>query len=190
MTVIFPGNYVAHLNAYRDQGVFATPGVEFYQIRGISMVTDALSGGGSLDLVIPSPDLRQDDKPRLDRPFVVPAGATVYRTAITPVNLKSAGTDTIAVAGLTTPLNLAASVAAEEGVFPEEGSTSVFDGYTTVSKESADATITASYSGVLEVDEPNDQSYVIVEVCYFVDGEAPTSDDVHVPYKTEAGQGY
>ena len=30
MTVIFPGNYVAHLNAYRDQGVVALPGVEFY----------------------------------------------------------------------------------------------------------------------------------------------------------------
>ena len=24
--VIFPGNYVAHLNAYRDQGVVAIPG--------------------------------------------------------------------------------------------------------------------------------------------------------------------
>ena len=28
MSVIFPGNYVAHLNAYRDQGVVALPGVE------------------------------------------------------------------------------------------------------------------------------------------------------------------
>ncbi len=27
MTVIFPGNYVAQLNAYRDQGVVALPGV-------------------------------------------------------------------------------------------------------------------------------------------------------------------
>ena len=32
MSVIFPGNYVAHLNAYRDQGVFATPGVEFLSL--------------------------------------------------------------------------------------------------------------------------------------------------------------
>ena len=29
MSVIFPGNYVADLNAYREQGVYATPGVEF-----------------------------------------------------------------------------------------------------------------------------------------------------------------
>ena len=34
MTVIFPGNYVAHLNAYRDQGVVALPGVEFYRQVG------------------------------------------------------------------------------------------------------------------------------------------------------------
>jgi hypothetical protein len=31
--VIFPGNYVAHLNAYRDQGVVALPGAVFF--RGI-----------------------------------------------------------------------------------------------------------------------------------------------------------
>ena len=33
MSVIFPGNYVAHLNAYREQGCVALPGVEFY--RGV-----------------------------------------------------------------------------------------------------------------------------------------------------------
>ena len=190
MSVIFPGNYVAHLNAYRDQGVFATPGVEFYQIRGISMITDPLSGGGTLDLVIPSPDLRQDDKPRLDRPFVVPAGSTVYRTAVTPVNVKGNGADTISVSGLTTTAGTQASVAAVDGVFPSEGATTVFDGFQTVSVESSDKTITAAYSGALEVDVPDDQAYVIVEVCYFRDGEAPEADDVHVPYKTEAGQGY
>ena len=38
MSVIFPGNYVAHLNAYRDQGVFAIPGIEYYQLRGVAYV--------------------------------------------------------------------------------------------------------------------------------------------------------
>ena len=37
MSVIFPGNYVAHLNAYRDQGVFALPGIEFYQAVGAAI---------------------------------------------------------------------------------------------------------------------------------------------------------
>jgi len=49
MSVIFPGNYVAHLNAYREQGVEALPGVEFYRIVG-ALVLDpdnagVLSGG-------------------------------------------------------------------------------------------------------------------------------------------------
>ena len=37
MSTIFPGNYVVtHLNAYRDQGVVAIPGVEFYRAVGAS----------------------------------------------------------------------------------------------------------------------------------------------------------
>ena len=49
----------------------------------------------SLALEVLSPDLRQDDKPRLDKPLVVPAGATVYRTAITASNLSASGTDNV-----------------------------------------------------------------------------------------------
>ena len=30
MSIIFPGNYVAHLNAYREQGVEAIPGCLLY----------------------------------------------------------------------------------------------------------------------------------------------------------------
>ena len=41
MSVIFPGNYVAGLNAYRDQGVYALPGVEFYQAIGAAIVTSS-----------------------------------------------------------------------------------------------------------------------------------------------------
>ena len=39
MSVIYPGNYVAHLNAYRDQGVYALPGIEFYQAIGAAIVS-------------------------------------------------------------------------------------------------------------------------------------------------------
>jgi hypothetical protein len=55
MTVIFPGNYVSHLNAYKEQGVVALPGVEFYKLVGIAKVTSNLSGGGTLTLSIPGP---------------------------------------------------------------------------------------------------------------------------------------
>ena len=82
MSVIYPGNYVARLNAYRDQGVTALPGVEFYQVIGASIITADQSGGGTLEVEIQSPDLRQDDKPRLDKPMVIPAGAVVYRSAV------------------------------------------------------------------------------------------------------------
>ena len=133
MSVIFPGNYVAHLNAYRDQGVYAVPGVEFYQMRGVAIVDSNIASNGSLALKILSPDLRQDDKPRLDKAFAIPAGATVYRTAISAVNLSASGTDTLAGDGLTTTTNTEATLTAAAGVFPEAGATTSFDGFTTVS---------------------------------------------------------
>ena len=189
MSVIFPGNYVAHLNAYRDQGVFALPGVEFYQLRGLAYVTANQSGGGTLALEIPSPDLRQDDKPRLDRAFKVPAGAKVYRTAISTQNLSASGTDTVAVDGLTTA-GLEATATASSGVLPEAGATTTFDGFNTLSSESSEATISVAYSGELNIVDTADQALVMVEVCFFIDGGAPESDDYPVAYKTEAGQGY
>ena len=189
MSVIYPGNYVAHLNAYRDQGVYALPGVEFYQAIGAAIVSSDQSGGGTLAIEVQSPDLRQDDKPRLDKPLVVPAGATVYRTAINVTNLKASGTQTVAVDGLTTA-GLEASLAAVAGEFPESGAATSFDGFSTVSSESSAATVTAAYSGDLTIVDKDSQAAVIVEVCYYIDAEGPTSDDVSLPYKTEAGQGY
>ena len=190
MSVIFPGNYVAHLNAYRDQGVFALPGVEFYQIRGLAYVTADQSGGGTLTLEIPSPDLRQDDKPRLDRAFTIPAGATVYRTAISTSNLSASGTDTVSVSGLTTTAGTQASLAAVAGEFPEEGASTDFDGFSTVSVEASGATISAAYSGALNIVDPGDCAVVMVEVCYFLDAPGPDTDDYAIKYKTEAGSGY
>ena len=191
MSVIFPGNYVAHLNAYRDQGVTALPGVEFYQLRGLAYVTEDQTGGGTLTLEIPSPDLRQDDKPRLDKPFVLPAdGCTVYRTAINVQNLEASGTDTVSVSGLTTTAGTQASLAAVDGVFPEDGASTTFDGFTTVSAETGAVTISAAYSGALTIVNPDDQAIVMVEVCYFVDAPGPDADDYNLSYKVEAGQGY
>ena len=97
---IFPGNYVAHLNAYRDQGVVAIPGAVFF--RGVGAIVlnpdtddvlnqDGVLVAGTYDLPILSPDLRQDDKPRKDRPFVIPAGAVVYRTAVNAPGVRENG---------------------------------------------------------------------------------------------------
>jgi hypothetical protein len=116
--VILPGNYVARLNAYRDQGVTAIPGVNFFRQVGAVVITPEDNCGSLLDangelpagtyaVKILSPDLRPDDKPRLDRPLTVPAGATIYRTSVNALNLTGvpdeltgdmAGGDTITVA--------------------------------------------------------------------------------------------
>ena len=104
---IFPGNYVAHLNSYRDQGVVAIPGAVFFRLVGALVLNpdlnDVLDANGELpagtyDLQILSPDLRQDDKPRRNRPFALPAGATFYRTCVNAVGVREA--DSIAVGGV------------------------------------------------------------------------------------------
>ena len=187
MSVIFPGNYVAHLNAYRDQGVLAVPGVEYYQLRGIAIVTADQTGGGTLALEILSPDMRQDDKPRLDKPFKVPAGATVYRTAISATNLS--GTGNLSVSGLTTTTNTQASLAPVGGEYPEAGASTAFsDG--AVSIEASEITISAAYGGDLTIKDPTDCAAVMVEVCFYLDAPGPDVDDYAIPYKTESGQGY
>ena len=189
MSTIFPGNYVAHLNAYRDQGVYAIPGIEFYQVVGAAIVDASVSGSGTLAPEIQSPDLRQDDKPRLNKPVTVPAGATVYRTAISTSNLSTSGTNSVSVDGLTTA-GLEASLAAVAGEFDVNGAATPFDGFATVSAESAAATVTIAHTGDLTVEDPDSQAAVLVEVCYFMVGPAPDADDTSLPYKVEAGQGY
>lgn len=190
MSVIFPGNYVANLNAYRGQGVFAVPGIEFYQVRGVAVVSSNVSGSTTLNPEIQSPDLRQDDKPRLNKALTIPAGATVYRTAIQTVNLSTSGTNAASVAGLTTN-TAAASAVPTAGVFPTAGNVSGFTGLsgTGTSAESSEAAITVT-ADTLNIVDPDDTAMVIVEVCYFIEGSAPSSDDVNVPYKTESGSGY
>ena len=189
MSTIFPGNYVAALNAYRDQGVEAIPGIEFYQAIGAAIITSDQTGGGTLTVEIQSPDLRQDDKPRLNKVLTVPAGATVYRSSVNVINLKASGTQTVKVDGLTTA-GLEASLAAVGGEFPAAGAATAFDGFATVSSESSAAAITAVYSGDLTIVDKDSQAAVLVEVCWYIAADAPDSDSVSLPYKTEAGQGY
>ena len=207
--IIFPGNYVAHLNAYRDQGVTAIPGYNFFRQVGALVVTPQQNGQTVLDadgelpadtysLQILSPDLRGDDKPRLDRPMLVPEGATVYRTAVTAVNLKGAAAETITVSGVTP----AAVTTAVEGEFPVSGDysapISLFDDGTALGADTAvQATTSAALipspycgggSGSSKADPTAGQSAILVEVCFWMPAEAPEADDVHLPFPVEAGQ--
>ena len=110
MSVIFPGNYVSHLNAYREQGVEALPGVEFYRIVG-ALVLDPDNAGtrcptvfcrlAPYNLKVLSPDLRQDDKPRTDKTFTIPKDSVVYRTAVSAPGVKAAASgNTIKIVAL------------------------------------------------------------------------------------------
>ena len=206
---IFPGNYVAHLNAYRDQGVVAIPGAVFF--RGVGAIvlnpdtddvlnTDGVLAAGTYNLQILSPDLRQDDKPRRDRPFVIPAGAVVYRTAVSAPGVREETVGdgvTITPAGITTPA-AAAATALADGFFEPVGEFSAFvsilDG-TGLGTDTA-VQVTVANGGLVARQNPSagacrhSPSAILVEVCYFLPDAAPDADDVHIPYGVEAGQGY
>ena len=202
---IFPGNYVAHLNAYRDQGVVALPGAVFF--RGVgALVLNPDTDGNLVDGVLPadtydlkilSPDLRQDDKPRKDRPFVIPAGAVVYRTAVSAPGVREetvAGTTTLEVEGIVTPAAVPATAEAD-GYFNPVGEFSAFvsilDGNglatDTPIQITTDADLVASQKPSAGACRKS-PSAILVEVCYFRPDAAPDADDVHIPYGVEAGQ--
>ena len=205
---IFPGNYVAHLNAYRDQGVVALPGAVFFRGVGALLLnpdtddvlnTSGVLAAGTYDLQILSPDLRQDDKPRRDRPFVIPAGAVVYRTAVSAPGVREetpAGSATIAPAGITSPAAVAATAQAD-GFFNPVGEFSAFVSILDGSGLGSDTTVQVTTTGTLVARQNpsagacrHSPSAILVEVCYFLPDAAPDADDVHIPYGVEAGQGY
>lgn len=206
--VIYPGNYVTELNAYRDQGVVAIPGAVFF--RGVGalvlnpdtdgvLTQDGILEAGTYDLQILSPDLRQDDKPRKDRPFVIPEGAVVYRTAVSAPGVREetvAGTATIAPAGITTPA-AAAAAALDDGFFEPVGEFSAFVSILDGTGLSKDTEVQVTTTGDLVARQNpsagacrHSPSAILVEVCYFLPDAAPDADDVNIPYGVEAGQGY
>ena len=206
MSVIFPGNYVAHLNAYREQGCVSLPGVEFYRAVGAvvlnpdndNVTVDGTLAAGDYDLQILSPDLRQDDKPRKDKPFVIPADSVVYRTAISAPGVKAATAGDTAVIKAATGLPTSVPVTAEADLFfPDEGSTSALGNILGGTALTGDTQITvttdADFTAALDPSAGacrNSPSAILVEVCYYRAAPAPDVEDAHVPYAVEAGQGY
>ena len=207
MSIIFPGNYVAHLNAYREQGVVALPGVEFYRAVGAVVLNPDNDGvtdvngvlvAGEYAAQVLSPDLRQDDKPRKDKPLTVPAGSVVYRTAVSAPGVKAAAAgDTVTVksaSGLPTSVPV---TAAADLYFPAEGATSalvtILDGTAVTVDTAVELTTSADFTASLNPSAGacrNSPSALIVEVCYYRAAPAPDAEDAHIPFATEAGQGY
>lgn len=205
MSTIFPGNYVAHLNAYREQGVQAIPGVEFYKGVGAlvlnpdnkSETTNGTLAAGTYGLYILSPDLRQDDKPRVDKAFVVPAGSVVYRTAISAPGVKEAtvaGSTTIVLETLANSPATGTLTAGAKGFFPENGVSSALTGIVdgTAVSTSADTAVqvTTDADLIASLDTSrNSPSAILVEICYYRAAPAPDTEDAHIPFAVEAGQG-
>jgi len=208
MSIIFPGNYVAHLNAYREQGVVALPGVEFYRAigaivlnpdnDGVTTTNGVLVAGDYVPQIL-SPDLRQDDKPRKDKPLVVPANSVIYRTAVSAPGVKAAAAgDTVAVKTTAGVVELAADLTAGADLFfPEAGEVSALVSILNGTAVSVDTTITlttdADFTAELNPSAGacrNSPSAIICEVCYFRAAPGPDSEDAHVPFAIEAGQGY
>ena len=61
---IFPGNWVTNLSSYQGQPVVAVPGRVYYHKVGYALITS--TAAKEWDVVIPSPDMRGDDKVRAD----------------------------------------------------------------------------------------------------------------------------
>ena len=215
MSVIFPGNYVAHLNAYREQGCVALPGVEFYRAVGALVLNpdnDSVTGtttagvldAGTYGVQILSPDLRQDDKPRKDKPLAIPADSVVYRTALSAPGVKAAASgDTITIAaatGLPTAPVLTAddgTLGTVEGFFPADGVSSalvsILDGTAITVDTNVEVTTSADFTAALSPSAGacrNSPSAILVEVCYYRAAPAPDAEDAHIPFAIEAGQGY
>ena len=203
---IYPGNYVAQLNAYRDQGVVALPGAVFFRGVGALVLNPDLEGNlvdgvlaaDTYDLKVLSPDMRQDDKPRKDRPFIIPEGAVVYRTAVNAVGVREetvAGSATIAASGITTP-TAAPAQAGADGYFNPVGEfsafTSILDGAGLGSDTAVQVVTSAPLIASLKPSAGacrKSPSAIIVEVCYFLPDAVAGADELHIPYGIEAGQG-
>jgi len=207
MSVIFPGNYVANLNAYREQGCVALPGVEFYRAVGAVVINpdndnvtdaDGVLVAGDYAAQVLSPDLRQDDKPRKDKPLVVPADSVVYRTAVSAPGVKAAAAGDTVVVKAATGLPTSVAVTAEADLyFPAEGATSALAnilGGTAVSVDTPiELTTDANFTASLDPSAGacrNSPSALLVEVCYYRAAPAPDTEDAHVPFAIESGQGY
>ncbi len=206
MAIIFPGNYVERLNAYSTtatnrQGVEALPGLNFFSAVGVLEVPTAGIDAAVSKMKVLSPDMRSDDKPRLDKDMAIPINAEVYSVSIRGINVKDNAaasktmTPAVAAAGTAFQTNLTTGTtitSAATTFSMVDAKRSVFTGFAAAQTQtmSAETTIYLKHndsSSKLVPIDTDDQAAVIIEVCYFLNAEAPTEDDVNLPYKTEAG---
>jgi hypothetical protein len=96
---IFPGNFVNYLSSYQGQPIVAIPGFRFFHLIGYAKVDG--TPRQELDIIIPSPDKRPDDKPRPDIVGMkVPNGAHVYHLGLRIPDIRKDRAKGVARSGL------------------------------------------------------------------------------------------
>jgi hypothetical protein len=98
--VLQPGAQINRLSSFNSEGVYGWPGIAAYELIAyvpISNASGAAANFKSLDLIIPSPDRRTDDRVRDDRTSLVVPGSSaapsyVYGASISIARDLPAGT--------------------------------------------------------------------------------------------------
>jgi hypothetical protein len=130
--------------------------------------------------------------------LVIPADSVVYRTAVSAPGVKAAAAgDTVKVKAATGLPTAVPVTAGTDLFFPAEGATSalvsILDGTAVLVDTAIELTTDASFTAALNPSAGacrNSPSALIVEVCYYRAAPAPDAEDAHIPFATEAGQGY
>tara|TARA_B100000945_G_scaffold40342_1_gene27095 strand:+ start:32 stop:667 length:636 start_codon:yes stop_codon:yes gene_type:complete len=206
---IFPGNWVTTLSSYQGQPVVAVPGRQYYQKIGYALV-DA-TGGTEFDVIIPSPDMRADDKVRANiTGLTIPADANVYHVGIRVPDMrknKDAGTaasgivgtntDTIAVkdaaasaAGTisTTVVSSPTIAVANATIAPTSAKKGEVEAKTLAGAETLKVYVrnaAGNGTGTAITSTQTGGTPIIVEVAYFVEDDVAGLDSTFIPYITE-----
>lgn len=113
--ILQPGAQINRLSSYNNEGVYAWPGVEAYELIGYVAISNASATQANfktLDLIVPSPDRRTDDRVRDNRTSMV-----VQASSSRPAYVYGAS---ICVAQ-DIPFNTAWTTSTPAGISPEPG---------------------------------------------------------------------
>ena len=207
---IFPGNWVTNLSSYQGQPVVAVPGRVYYHKVGYALVDS--TGGTEFDVIIPSPDMRGDDKVRENiTGMVIPAGAVVYsvglRVSDTRKN-KDAGSATSGLSGtngdtialkdadnsaadtISTTVVSTPTIAVSGGtIAPTSAKNGVVTGSILAGAETLKVFVRDSGgtgTGSTLSSTATGGTPIICEVSYYLDDAVATVEDTRIPYTTES----
>ena len=206
---IFPGNWVTTLSSYQGQPVVAIPGRQYYQKIGYALVDS--TGGTEFDVVIPSPDMRADDKVRANiTGLTIPSGANVYHVGIRVPDMRKdkgvgtatsglvgTNTDTIAVKDAaasaadtisTTVVSTPTIAVASTTVAPTSASKGEVEAKTLAGAETLKVYVrnaAGNGTGSNLSSTAAGGTPIIVEVAYFVEDDVPDVESTFIPFITE-----